>query len=194
MFTKKIKEWLLANDIKSTYVFIDRNKPVPGGSITSHTIPIWVVHNSALLHSGITSVWDDFELFTNDYNPSVDTMDEIDVWIPKHFDGLLINFYITHFQPEYLMGWNLRKGGVVPTGKELNPLTLEDLLRMKVPAKDKDQNDIQMSPDFRVAVQRENDQGVHFIIHPIDHNGETIDFVVKGNHLQYLVTESTKGG
>ena len=62
--------------------------------------------------------------------------------------------------------------------------TLESLLRMTVPAKDKDGNDINISPEFRVAVQHVRDDGVHVIIHPNGHAGDTLDFVVSGNNLQ----------
>jgi len=64
-------------------------------------------------------------------------------------------------------------------------MTLEDLLRTKVKVKDKDGNDVEISPDFRVAVQGEPyDGGVHFIIHPFGHSGETLDFVVIGNTIR----------
>ena len=64
-------------------------------------------------------------------------------------------------------------------------MTLEDLLSTTVPCKDKDGNDIEISPDFRVAIQgRPYDGGIHFIIHPFGHSGETLDFVVTGNTLR----------
>ena len=62
--------------------------------------------------------------------------------------------------------------------------TLENLLRMTVPAKDKDGNDINVTPEFRVAVQHIRDDGVHIIIHPNGHSGDTLDFVVSGNELK----------
>lgn len=58
-------------------------------------------------------------------------------------------------------------------------MTLEDLLKTKVKIDDKE-----ITPEFRVAVQSETDKGIHFIIHPIGHNGTTLDFIVKGNELK----------
>jgi hypothetical protein len=65
---------------------------------------------------------------------------------------------------------------------------LEDLLRMTVPAKDKDGNAIEMTPGFRVSVQRKNDDGVHFIIHADGHNSDTLDYIVSGDVLRPLTT------
>ena len=64
--------------------------------------------------------------------------------------------------------------------------TLESLLRMLVPAKDKDGNDIEISPEFRVAVQHIKDDGVHIIIHPNGYSGDTLDFLVSGNELKTI--------
>lgn len=64
-------------------------------------------------------------------------------------------------------------------------MTLEELLSTTVPAKDKDGNDIEISPDFRIAIQGYPfDGGIHFIVHPFGHSGETLDFVVTGNTLR----------
>ena len=63
-------------------------------------------------------------------------------------------------------------------------MTLQQLLEITVTSKDKDNNDIEVSPDFRVAVQQDVDGGIHFIIHPYGHNGETLDFLVIGNELK----------
>lgn len=63
---------------------------------------------------------------------------------------------------------------------------LEDLLRMKVSSEDKCNNKIEVSPEFRVAVQNINGDGVHIIIHPLGHNGETLDFLVNGNSLSKI--------
>jgi len=41
-----------------------------------------------------------------------------------------------------------------------------------------------MSPGFRVSVQNVSEFGVHFIIHPDGHSGETLDFVVIANELR----------
>jgi hypothetical protein len=64
-----------------------------------------------------------------------------------------------------------------------NPCLLEDLLMMKVKSKDKDGNVIEITPDFRVSVQSAGAAGVHIIIHPEGHNGDTLDFVVNANNL-----------
>ncbi len=60
--------------------------------------------------------------------------------------------------------------------------TLEQLL--KTPAQMR--NGVRFIPDFRVAVQEETRDGVHIIIHPSGHNGDTLDFRVKGNNLHPL--------
>ncbi len=65
-------------------------------------------------------------------------------------------------------------------------MSLENLLRMKVAAKDKDNNPVEVSPDFRVAVQGRRDGGIHFLIHADGHNSDTLDFVVTGNALECL--------
>jgi len=57
--------------------------------------------------------------------------------------------------------------------------TLENLLAMKV----RTRNDIEFTPDFRVAVQGPKEGGTHIIIHPSGHNGDILDFIVKGNEL-----------
>ena len=62
--------------------------------------------------------------------------------------------------------------------------TLQELLEMKVTIKN-NEGDVspEFSPDFRVAVQAIHEDGVHIIIHPMNHNGDTIDFLVRGNTL-----------
>ena len=70
-----------------------------------------------------------------------------------------------------------------------NKTTLEDLLRTVVKSTDKDGNAIDITPEFRISVQSTKDNQVHFIIHPMDYNGTTIDFIVQGNDLKYLVEE-----
>lgn len=62
--------------------------------------------------------------------------------------------------------------------------TLETLLQMTVPAKDKGGNDIRITPEFRVAVQHITESGCpRIIIHANGHNSDTLDFVVDGNEL-----------
>lgn len=65
-------------------------------------------------------------------------------------------------------------------------MTLQKLLETLVDGTDKDGNTVQYSPDFRVAVQQVKNGGLHFIIHPQGHNGETLDFIVRGNELEPL--------
>jgi hypothetical protein len=65
-------------------------------------------------------------------------------------------------------------------------MTLEELLRTKVKSKNKDYQDVEISPDFRVAVQNMTDAGVHVIVHPDGYDSETLDFVVSGNELTPL--------
>lgn len=66
--------------------------------------------------------------------------------------------------------------------------TLEDLLRVKVQSEDKDGNPIEVSPDFSVAVQRADPSGdgVHIVIHPHGHNGDTLDLLVNGDHISHI--------
>ena len=58
--------------------------------------------------------------------------------------------------------------------------TLEELLRMRI----RTRNGIEFTPDFRLAVQSEKEGGTHVIVHPLGHDGDTLDFIVKGNELQ----------
>jgi len=60
--------------------------------------------------------------------------------------------------------------------------TLQELLEMKVTTKNNEgDTSPEFSPDFLVAVQAIHEDGVHIIIHPMDHNGDTLDFIVRGN-------------
>ena len=43
---------------------------------------------------------------------------------------------------------------------------------------------VEIRPDFRVAVQAVSEIGVHIIIHPEGVDGDTLDFIVKGNVLE----------
>jgi len=61
--------------------------------------------------------------------------------------------------------------------------TLETLLKMKIETKDFTGAKVEISPDFRIAVQSINENGVHIIVHPLNHNGDTLDLLVKGNTL-----------
>ena len=62
--------------------------------------------------------------------------------------------------------------------------TLQELLEMKVTTNNSEgDTSPEFSPDFRVAVQAIHEDGVHIIIHPMNHNGDTLDFLVRGNNL-----------
>lgn len=65
-------------------------------------------------------------------------------------------------------------------------MKLEQLLRTMVPAQNFDGDDIEISPEFRVAVQSITPDGVHIIIHANGHNSDTLDFIVSGNELKAL--------
>jgi len=67
-----------------------------------------------------------------------------------------------------------------------NIMTLQQLLETTVISQDKDGNNVEVSPDFRVSVQKVINGGLHFIIHPSGHDGETLDFVVTGNTVEPL--------
>ena len=65
--------------------------------------------------------------------------------------------------------------------------TLQELLETKVTSKNIDgDTSPEFSPDFRVAVQAIHDDGVHIIIHPMSHNGETLDLMVRGNTISMV--------
>lgn len=65
-------------------------------------------------------------------------------------------------------------------------MTLENLLRTQVESKDFEGTDIKVSPDFRVSVQQifPSSYGVYIIVHPLNHNGKTLDLVVDGNKVK----------
>lgn len=64
--------------------------------------------------------------------------------------------------------------------------TLEELLVTTVKSHGKD-GPVDIRPDFRVSVQRIlSGGGVHFIVHPDGHDGDTLDYVVRGNNLQRI--------
>lgn len=72
--------------------------------------------------------------------------------------------------------------------KETTKMTLEDLLRTKVPMSKDTHNvhgndSMKVTPDFRVAVQEQTKKGVRIIIHPNGHNGATLDYWVVGDQL-----------
>lgn len=66
-------------------------------------------------------------------------------------------------------------------------MTLEKLLRMEVEGKNSITGEnVKFTPEFRVAVQKKTNEGVHFIIHANGHNSETLDFFVSENELFLL--------
>lgn len=67
-------------------------------------------------------------------------------------------------------------------------MTLEQLLRMTVPVGPGcvAPEGTPMSPDFRIAVQEITADGVRVIVHPMGHNGETLDLNVVGDTVQKL--------
>jgi hypothetical protein len=48
--------------------------------------------------------------------------------------------------------------------------------------------EVDVTPEFRVAVQSITEDGVHIIIHANGHNSDTLDFIVSGDELQLLNT------
>jgi hypothetical protein len=60
-------------------------------------------------------------------------------------------------------------------------MKLEELLRTKVTL-----NGVEITPQFRVSVQEIRPDFIHFIIHPQDYDGATLDFYVRGNNLTQL--------
>lgn len=59
--------------------------------------------------------------------------------------------------------------------------TLEELLKMKVEVKMQNGEVVSASPEFMVAVQGIFEVGTHIIIHPMNHDGDTLDLLVKDN-------------
>jgi len=62
-------------------------------------------------------------------------------------------------------------------------MTLEELLRMTVKVKTVNNLDLDMTPEFRVSVQKINKLGVHFIIHAEGYDSETLDFICSGDKI-----------
>lgn len=60
-------------------------------------------------------------------------------------------------------------------------MTLEDLISMRVKSHDVNGNCVLVSPDFRVSVQRFDDEGAHVIIHADGHDSETLDLCIQDN-------------
>lgn len=58
-------------------------------------------------------------------------------------------------------------------------MSLEELLRMKVQSKRLDGSPVGVSPDFRIAVQEETENGVRVIVHADGYDSETLDLIVE---------------
>ena len=66
-------------------------------------------------------------------------------------------------------------------------MTLEDLLRTKKKCiNGVSKREVEVPLTFVVDIGQEREDGLHFYIHPADENGETLDFLVKGNELTPL--------
>lgn len=66
--------------------------------------------------------------------------------------------------------------------------TLEELLRMQVSVAHSSSY-INISPEFRIAVQRITEDGVRIIIHANGHDSDTCDFIVKNDELTALFND-----
>ncbi|WP_421921625.1 hypothetical protein [Marinobacter salarius] len=66
-------------------------------------------------------------------------------------------------------------------------MTLEEQLKTKkIVRSPVTEQEVSVPLSFIVDVQEEREDGVHFIIHPLGHSGDTLDFVVNGNDLKAL--------
>lgn len=65
-------------------------------------------------------------------------------------------------------------------------MTLEDLLRMKVKIERADGASVEISPEFRVAVQEIDSGSVRIIIHASGYDSTTLDFRVRDNELTQI--------
>jgi hypothetical protein len=66
-------------------------------------------------------------------------------------------------------------------------MNLQELLNTTYTSKNIHNEPVEVSPDFRIAVQEKcNERGVRIIVHPIGMNGETLDLWVKDNNLSAL--------
>lgn len=69
--------------------------------------------------------------------------------------------------------------------KEFRIMNLEKLLRTKVEFEGLN-GKVNITPDFRVAVQKISDAGVHIIIHANGHSSDTLDYMVNGDELSRI--------
>lgn len=98
MLQDKIEEYIKANSLDPRFIFI-HNDPKDNQGV----VPIWLISDEDITHSGAPLVWDCFEVFRKS------TRDDIDEWIQKTYKGHKVNFYITHMKPEFLYGQNFRR-------------------------------------------------------------------------------------
>ena len=66
---------------------------------------------------------------------------------------------------------------------KMNNGSLEELLRMTFIAPGMGGEAVEISPEFRVAVQEVSARGVRIIIHANGHDSNTLDFWVAGDSL-----------
>lgn len=59
-------------------------------------------------------------------------------------------------------------------------MSLEELLRMRVKSPTPGAG-VEITPDFRMAVQEVTEAGVRVIVHPFGYAGGTLDFIVSGD-------------
>lgn len=65
-------------------------------------------------------------------------------------------------------------------------LTLEQLLRTKIKGQDSSMRPIEVTPEFRLSVQRISTNGVHFTVQAEGVNGAALDLVINDNNIKYL--------
>jgi hypothetical protein len=74
--------------------------------------------------------------------------------------------------------------------KKVSKMKLEQLLRTKVKHTMQTSGEVvEISPDFRVAVQSVEKAGVRIIIHANGYDSETLDLFVSGNNISQLKGE-----
>lgn len=73
-----------------------------------------------------------------------------------------------------------------PRKYSIEQSTIEELLSMKVLSENHRQEPIQVSPEFRVAVQKITTEGVHIILHANGHDSDTLDLLVKDDKVTII--------
>ena len=64
--------------------------------------------------------------------------------------------------------------------------TLFDLLNMEIESENKDGDKVMVPPEFLLKVQTKTENGIHAIIHPLNHGGITIDLLITPDSNGYL--------